>query len=131
MNKSREQRPVVSRIVRSLAIGTAVGILFGVLVLLAAAAVMAAIGTSAAVTPVALSAIALAAFVGGFTAARLLRERGLLIGAACGALLFAVTVLGGLGVDGTADGVAAILKPIIAVGFGALGGVSGVNLKRK
>ena len=131
MKKSREQASVVSRVVRSLAIGTAVGIVCGALLMLAAAAVMASVGTSAAVLPVALAVIALAAFAGGFTAARLFKERGLLIGAACGALLFAVTVLGGLGVDGTTSGVMALLKPIIAVGFGALGGVSGVNLKRK
>lgn len=131
MKKSREQASVVSRVVRSLAIGTAVGIVCGALLMLAAAAVMASVGTSAAVLPAALAVIALAAFAGGFTAARLFKERGLLIGAACGALLFAVTVLGGLGVDGTTSGVMALLKPIIAVGFGALGGVSGVNLKRK
>lgn len=131
MKKSREQTSVVSRVVRSLAIGAAVGIVFGALLLVAAAAVMAAVGTSAAVLPIALAVIALAALAGGFTAARLLKERGLLIGAACGALLFAVTVLGGLGTDGTVSGVIALLKPIIAVGFGALGGVSGVNLKRK
>lgn len=131
MKKSREQASVVSRVVRSLAIGTAVGIVCGALLMLAAAAVMASVGTSAAVLPAALAVIAMAAFAGGFTAARLFKERGLLIGAACGALLFAVTVLGGLGVDGTTSGVMALLKPIIAVGFGALGGVSGVNLKRK
>lgn len=131
MKKSREQTSVVSRVVRSLVIGAAVGILFGVLLLLAAAAVMTSVGTTTAVTPVALAVIALAALVGGFAAARLLGERGLLIGAACGALLFVVTMLGGLGIESTAGGAVAFLKPIIAVGFGALGGTAGVNLKRK
>ena len=130
MNRSKERSSVVSRVVRSLAIGVAVGSLFGVLLLLAAAAVMASVGTSAAVTPVVLAVIVLASLVGGFTAARSFKERGLLIGAACGALLFALTVLGGLGIESTVSGAVALLKPILAVGGGALGGVSGVNIKR-
>lgn len=132
MNRSREQASVLSRSLRPLLIGTGIGIVVGVLLLLAAAAVMASTQVpAAAVTPVALAAIAAAAFAGGFTAARLLRERGLLIGAACGLLIFLIVAIAGFSVDQAVQGTLLFLKLGLTVGFGALGGILGVNVKRK
>ncbi len=132
MNRSREQASVLSRSLRPLLIGTGIGIVVGVLLLLAAAAVMVSTQVlAAAVTPVALIAIAAAAFAGGFTAARLLRERGLLIGAACGLLIFLIVAIAGFSVDQAVQGTLLFLKLGLTVGGGALGGILGVNVKRK
>lgn len=132
MNRSREQVSVLSRILRPLLIGVGVGITVGVLLLLAAAAVMVSTQVpAAAVTPVALAVIAVTALVGGFTTARLLRERGLLIGAACGLLIFLIVAIAGFSVDQAVQGTLLFLKLGLTVGCGALGGILGVNVKRK
>ncbi len=132
MNRNREQASVVSRLVRAVLIGAVAGVVAGVLFLLAAAAVMASVDIPArAVTPIAMVGVALAALVGGFIAARMLRERGLLIGAGCGLLIFFIVALAGFTVESAVAGTLLFLKLALTVGFGALGGVFGVNMKRR
>ena len=132
MNKSREQMSPWTPALRSLLIGTGVGAISGVILLLAAAAVMASTGIpTGAVTPIALAVMSLSALIGGFVTARLARERGLLWGAACGLLMFLIVALAGLGVEHTVQGISLFLKLALTVACGALGGVLGVNIGRK
>ena len=119
-------------IVRPALIGTAIGIVSCVLLLLLAATVMASFQLSpSAATPIALSLLAVSSLIAGFSAARIARERGLLYGIGCGMVLFVITALAGLGVESGASGVPFFWKLTLTVGCGALGGIVGVNLKRR
>ena len=82
---------------------------------------------TAAVTPLAVAAMGLGGFAGGFAAGVSAKQRGLLVGAVCGTLLFFVLLIAGLARgDGVAWGYAAIKWAVLTV-CSAAGGVLGVN----
>ena len=83
------------------------------------------------ITPMVLAALAAGAFVGGLSTARLVRERGLLMGLCCGVLLFLLLWLFGLRVNEGAFGLMAGVKLVVALLFAAVGGVMGVNAKKR
>lgn len=132
MKAHSEKHFSFGNVLRPLAIGAAVGIVVCVLVLLAMAALMASgLFPSPLVTPLALIAAAIGALAAGFTAARLSRERGLLYGAGSGLLLFLLTAVAGFAMLPDAGGTWLAVKAALTVGAGALGGVIGVNIKRR
>lgn len=132
MKAHSENGSLVRRILRPLAIGTAVGIAVCVLVLLVMAALMAAgVFPAKAVTPLALAAAGIGAFIGGFTAACVSRERGLLYGAGTGLVLFLLTAAAGFALLPDAGNTLLLAKAALMIGVGALGGILGVNGKRR
>ena len=121
-----------TKLLRPLLWGVGVGTLIGTVLLLIAAAVMATgILPPSAVTPVAMAVIAIMAFAGGFTSAVISRERGLLYGAAVGLALFLLVTVIGLSVLQQLHGGTMLLKAALTIGGGALGGILGVNAKRR
>ena len=62
---------------------------------------------------------------------RLAREKGLLIGALTGLLLFVILAIAGFIFVRDAHGSSAILKAAIFLACGAVGGIVGVNLRRR
>ena len=70
-------------------------------------------------------------FVAGFACSALSRERGLLLGLCCGVLLFLILSLASLAVDGSAFGALAATKLAAVLFAAALGGVLGVNRRKK
>lgn len=129
--KSHNQN-AVRRMAFPVLIGAAVGVLVCLVVLLITAAVMTAVVLPmSVVTPLTLAAAALGAFVGGLSAARLSRERGLLYGALSGLLLFLLMVTAGLIVVPDVHGALLPLKAALTIAGGALGGIIGVNLRRR
>lgn len=132
MNTRRENSSVAARIVRPMAIGGAIGVLSCVVLLLLAATVMASCQLpQSVIAPLAVVILAISTLLSGFTASRITRERGLLYGVGCGLLLFLITALAGLGVDGTVQGTMLFLKLAASLGCGAIGGIIGVNIKRR
>lgn len=132
MNTRRENLSVAARIVRPIAFGVGIGVLVCLALLLLAATIMASCQVpQTAVTPVAVAILAVASLVGGFFAARIARERGLLYGAGCGLLLFLITAIAGFGTGEAVQGTLLFLKMALATGCGAGGGVVGVNMKRR
>ena len=82
---------------------------------------------TAAVTPLAVTAMGLGGFAGGFAAGLSGRQRGLLMGAICGTLLLLVLLIAGLiRGDGVAWGYAAVKWAVLTV-CSAAGGVLGVH----
>lgn len=132
MNKTKEQRNVPLRMIRPLLFGVVIGALTTVVLLMFAALLLSAVSLpKAVIMPVALATVALGSLVGGFGTARVSRERGLLFGAACGLLLFLIIAVAGVLAMPSASGVTTFVKLALAVGFGALGGILGVNVGRK
>ena len=132
MRSSNEKRLPVGRWVRPLAVGMAVGLVVCVVFLTAFAFVMAlGLVPSRAATPFALAAAALGSLFGGFVAARLARARGLLYGAGSGELLFLLLTAVGFACFPEASPALLPLKAVLTVVGGALGGVWGINAKRR
>jgi len=127
MNKPSQTPPIL----RPLLIGLCVGAVCCTLLLLAAACLLSSVDLPLDVaTPTAVVAAALSSFIGGLTAARTAGSRGLLMGSACGVMLFLVILLCGLCRGGVDGGYAAVKLAALTLA-GAGGGVLGVNRKRR
>ena len=118
--------------IRPLLIGVCVGVLCGTLLLLLAALALRSVDLPrGAVTPLATAAAGIGGLFGGLATALAAGRRGLVMGALCGLLLYVVLLLAGLSRGSGIDpGYAAIKLTVLTVA-GALGGVLGVNRKRR
>ncbi len=129
---TRKEVSPATKILRPLWMGLGIGVMACVVILLIAAAVMTTgILPASAVTPIALAAVAIGAFASGFATARLSHERGLLYGAGVGLLLFLLITVAGMLSSQELRGSMMLLKAALTIGFGALGGVLGVNVKTR
>ncbi|MDD2363056.1 MAG: TIGR04086 family membrane protein [Oscillospiraceae bacterium] len=120
------------RRLRPVFIGTAFGILCCLVVLLLFALLMAACDIpQAAVTPMAVIAAAVGAFFGGFICAKAAGSRGLIYGAACGGLMYLLILIAGFSLLSDVRGWYALIKLLVVVTSAAIGGVYGVNFRRR
>lgn len=71
--------------------------------------------------------IAIGVFSGGFSAAKKLGKNGLIIGALCGIALFLLFTIIGMAAFGTAPGTSTLIRLLIFVTSGAIGGIIGVG----
>ena len=78
-------------------------------------------------TPMAVAALGLGGFLGGLAAGLNGRQRGLLLGAVCGTLLYLILLLAGLACGGELASGYALLKWAVLTVCSAAGGVLGVN----
>ena len=123
---------MVKRFLRPVVIGAVVGALCCTLVLIIMAAIVASQDIpKAVITPMAIVAGAAGSFFGGFTAARIAKERGLLIGGACGLLLFILVVIVGFAFLKEIRGAYILVKLAVMLICSAVGGVIGVNLRKR
>ena len=129
---TRKETSLAAKILRPIGVGTGIGVIVCAVILVAAAAIMTTgVFPATAETPVALATALIGAFIGGFVAARLSRERGLLYGAGVGLLLFLLITCVGIAVLEELRGNMMLLKALLTIGGGALGGVLGVNIKKR
>ncbi|MBQ3133312.1 MAG: TIGR04086 family membrane protein [Clostridia bacterium] len=111
--------------------GVAVGGVLCILLLLLMAAVMTGIDVpQSAITPLALTAGAAGALVGGAVSGWLGKTRGWLSGLLTGAVLFVIIALAGSVFSLTTGWSHQLLKAAILLIGGMAGGVVGVNLRR-
>lgn len=128
----KEDSAMVRKILRPLITGAVTGALCCVLVLVVMAAIMAVKDIpKVAVTPMAVVAAAFGAFVGGVVAAKISKEKGLLYGAGSGLLLFLLVMIAGFAILQDVRGTLLLIKLAVLVGCGAVGGIVGVNIKRR
>ena len=131
--KSRKEEPAwLAEWVKPLAIGTVAGIVTCfVSMLLMAALLLTQDAPHNVVSPLALVVLVVGCFAGGVTAARLAGKNGWLMGLLCGGMLFLVLLLAG----GFAPLRNAEAHPLIKIAVmlftAAVGGIVGINLKRK
>ncbi len=118
--------------VRPVLVGVGVGLLvcFGLLMLMAML-VQAVDVPRTAILPLAIAAAAVGAFVAGLVAAAMARRHGLLMGVVCGLVLFLLILLAGVSRYAGVGGTTALLKLAVLVLAGGVGGVLGVNLRKK
>ena len=102
-----------------------------VLLLLFSALCVASDAAFAFITPLAFFSVAVSAAVGGFTAGKLARRQGWLLGLLCGLLLWVLSSLvGGLCV-GALFGARTLWRLLLCAICGAVGGITGVNTRRR
>ena len=131
MKSRSEDTAMVKKILRPVLVGACMGAVVCLLLLLLMAAVIAAVDVpKAAITPLAVVASAVGAFVGGIVAAKIAKEKGLLFGAACGLILFVLVLVAGFAVLEEVRGSFAVAKLFILIGCGAIGGILGVNSRK-
>lgn len=131
MKPQSANSPLLSRWLRPLLVGLCVGVIAGTLLLLVAALVLKSVSLPAStIRPMAVTAAGVGAFAAGLAAAITAKERGLLTGAVCGALLYLLLLLIGLVRLGGADTGYAFIKWAVLTVCGAVGGLVGVNRKR-
>lgn len=70
------------------------------------------------------------ALCGAYTAAAIHKSRGLILGLSCGFILFVILFSVGMCSGGTI-GLPTLLKAIVLIVFGVLGGILGVNKKER
>ena len=124
--------PLLHRLLRPILLGLCVGVVTGTALLTLAALLVQKVDLSPSLLPyVAVAAVALGSFAGGLIAALLAKERGLLTGAICGTLVYLLLLVAGLSRFGGVEGGYALIKWAVLTAAGALGGVLGVNRKRR
>ena len=130
--RKEDSSAIIKRVLRPVVIGTVIGAGGCLLILLLMAAVMASSDIpKAAVTPMAVAAAAIGAFISGIVAARISREKVLMLGAVCGLLLYLLVMLAGFAVLREIRGAYAVVKLAVMIGCAALGGVLGVNMGKR
>jgi putative membrane protein (TIGR04086 family) len=113
-------------------VGVSVGIIGCVgLLMLMAMVVQSADVPRAAILPLAIAAAAIGAFLAGLTAAAMAGQKGLLMGAACGLALWLLILLAGVARYTGVSGMSALIKLAALVLCGGIGGVLGVNMRKR
>lgn len=82
--------------------------------------------TSSATITASLS-VAIGTFFGGFTAAKRLAKKGIIIGALCGVAMFLIFTVIGMAAFKSAPSTGTLIKLLIFVTSGAIGGIIGVG----
>ena len=131
--RSRKEEPVwLAGWARPLGIGAAVGVLTCLVALLVMAALLLTQDTPQTfVSPLALVALVAGCFVGGIVAARCAGQNGWLMGLLCGGVLFLLLLLASGFAPFRYTGTHPLLKFAVMLFSAAVGGIVGINLKRK
>lgn len=120
------------RLIKAVVFGVTAGLAVSLLVLLITAAVIVKSGRVPypALVPAAIAAACIGAFSGGYTTARINRSFGLATGAFCGVIMYPVLLALGAAFGGSFDPLS-LLRLLLMTVSGAVGGVLGVNKRRK
>ena len=132
MKPQSANAPLVRRWLRPLLVGLCVGVVVGTLLLLGAALLLKEADLPVGVIPpLAIAAAGVGAFFAGLSTTLLVKERGLMLGALCGTLLYLLLLLAGFARGGGIQGGYALIKWAVLTVCGAIGGLIGVNRKRR
>ncbi len=132
MRNHKESASWIGRFLVPVALGSAIGTAacFAMLLLMAAIVASGTVPVSG-ISWLSMIAATIGAVVAGIASARLSGERGLLYGAASGLLLLVLTTAVGWLLVPDGSGSLLWLRALLMLGGGALGGVLGVNMKRR
>ena len=83
------------------------------------------------ITPFACVSISFGAALGGFVATKLFQSHGLIIGMVTGFLFFVILYLVGIVMQQAELNGMFLLKVVLSIIFGAVGGIAGVNVRSK
>lgn len=122
----------LGRVVRPVAISALVGVAVYAAVLLLLSLVLSTRNIpQSMVGPMATFALCVGAFAAGFTCTKILREKGLLWGLACGVVLSFILLVLSIGLDESGLGIPTLFKVVFILLCSMLGGVTGVNTRSR
>lgn len=118
---------------KSMFFGSVCGLLLSVILMCICAVIILSIGLLPAdlTKYVMLAVLGSGAMFGGFIAARITKSAGLLVGMLTGFVIFILITILGLIKNTDAVSIATLLRFIITIVTGAIGGILGVNKKEK
>ena len=120
------------RWLRPVLVGVAVGLIGCIGLLMLMALIVQSVDVPrAAILPLAIVAAAIGAFLAGLTAAAVAGQKGLLLGAACGLVLWLLILLAGVARYEGVSGGNALIKLAAFLLAGGIGGVLGVNMRKR
>lgn len=133
MKSHNEDVRMLKNWIRPIGLGALAGAIGCLLVLLMMAALLVAQDVpQTAVSPLALVAVAAGAFIGGFVSARIAGQNGWLMGVSTGLVLFVLLlVAGGFALFDDPAGSQLLLKLAIVLVTAAVGGIVGVNVRKR
>ena len=118
--------------VRPILVGAAIGAIVCIVILLALSFVISTQTVpQAMVSPMAIFAVSAGSCAAGFCCAKITRTRGLAYGAACGAVMVLLVMLASFSVSDNAFGTLALIKILFIMLSAMLGGVLGVNTRKR
>ena len=117
--------------VRPITMGVLVGTVVCAVLLLVFSVVLASRSVpQGLIGPMAIFALSIGAFSSGFCSARIARAKGLLFGAACGVIITVLVMTASM-IGGSELGIPALLKTAFILFSSMIGGVLGVNARRR
>ncbi len=120
-----------ARWLRPALVGVAVGLIGCIGLLMLMALIVQSVDVPrAAILPLAIIAAAIGAFLAGLTGAAIAKQKGLLLGAVCGLVLWLLILFAGVARYEGVSGGNALVKLAALVLSGGIGGVLGVNLRK-
>jgi len=130
-NTKRDETTVV-KFAKPIGIGLSFGIAVSLLLMTICAIVMAAKGMpDIGVIIFSIVATVFGGFISGFIASRLAGEKGLLLGLCCGLVILVIMMISSGLVVKQNFGIMAVVKGILVLLISVLGGILGVNYKRR
>lgn len=114
-----------------LAVGLAAALVTCIILLMLFALILSKIQpTDSIILGFTLASQAIAAFVGAFVSAKMNKKSGLMVGAALGAVLFVIFTAISLILNGNIT-LLSLLRAAIIIASAALGGITGVNIRKR
>ncbi len=131
-SSSVNEKSFVAGLVKPVAFGLVFGAVTIFAFLFAFSAVMKHSNIPQTIVPImAIVSVCAGSFVAGFCASKISKQRGLLTGLICGAVISLIILLAGLAVLKDSIGGLALTKFAASIAASAIGGVVGVNTKRR
>lgn len=129
---SRKRSINVKGIVKAVAVGTLAGAAMLFLLVVLGVYIVLKLHTVpyGAIVPMVMVTACIGSFFGGYLGARISRQYGLPIGALCGTMIFILMVAAGALSGGTLAATT-LLRFLLTVTAGALGGIAGVNRRKR
>lgn len=120
------------RFLKLVGIGAGLGILFAIVILVLLALFMTIRDIPhVMVEPLAVSAAALGGLLGGLVASKLIGEKGMIAGLCTGSVMLFPIMLFSLFIGSFGTGYSAVLKLVTILLAASVGGIMGVNIKKK
>lgn len=132
MDKNRKTVSTLHKIIKATLISVLSGELVTIACLFVCSLLMAKAGLPLGLTDIlAVFSICAGGFAAGYINGRLMREKGLIYGAACGGILALIIILVSLIFSGSIGGSLAVIKLLLVLILASAGGFFGANKKSK
>jgi len=122
----------MQKTVRSIAIGVSGGVATTIILLIILSAVLSFNSVPQSfINPMSIAAITIGSFISGYICAKLKKEKGMFYGLICGCVIFIIILIASLTISYSGIGALIWIKLAMIILSSMLGGVLGVNSRKK